>query len=181
MTSLAVYWDTDPASPELQTSDRLVVAAHLAHAGVLFERWDTTADLPDDVDEATVTAAYAPAIERLKLHRAYQSADVVRVRPDTPGVDGLRAKFLAEHTHTEDEARFFVAGSGSFFLHLGRKVFRVDCGQGDLISVPAGTRHWFDMGAPPRFTAIRFFTRPDGWVAEYTGDPIAGRFPLRAA
>lgn len=181
MTSLAVYWDTDPATPEVQTSDQLVVAAHLAHAGVLFERWDTSTDLLADADEAAVTAAYAQVIERLKLHRAFQSTDVVRVTPNTPGLEALHAKFLAEHTHTEDEARFFVAGSGTFFLHLGRKVYRVGCERGDLISIPAGTRHWFDMGETPSFTAIRFFTRPDGWVAQYTGDVIAGRFPLRAA
>jgi 1,2-dihydroxy-3-keto-5-methylthiopentene dioxygenase len=46
-----------------------------------------------------------------------------------------------------------------------------------LISVPAGTRHWFDMGPTPRFTAIRLFTTPAGWVANFTGTPIAGGFP----
>lgn len=53
----------------------------------------------------------------------------------------------------------------------------VVCGRGDFLNVPAGTPHWFDMGPSPRFTAIRFFTRPDGWVAIPTGDPIAQRLP----
>ena len=176
MTSLAIHWDQDPAAPVLEVEGHQAVTAHLAEAGVLFGRWHAAVALPDEADEAAVTAAYAAPIERLKLARGYQSADIVRVRPDTPGLDALRVKFLAEHTHDEDEARFFVAGSGTFFLHLGRRVFRVACGPGDLISVPAGIRHWFDMGARPSFTAIRFFTRPDGWVAAYTGDPIAERF-----
>ncbi len=51
------------------------------------------------------------------------------------------------------------------------------CEEGDLISVPAGTRHWFDMGPNPRFTAIRLFTNADGWIANFTGDTIADRFP----
>jgi 1,2-dihydroxy-3-keto-5-methylthiopentene dioxygenase len=51
------------------------------------------------------------------------------------------------------------------------------CERGDLISVPAGTRHWFDMGPAPRFTAIRLFTTPAGWVANFTGEPIARGFP----
>ncbi|WP_448187329.1 1,2-dihydroxy-3-keto-5-methylthiopentene dioxygenase [Azospirillum sp. sgz301742] len=177
MTSLAVYWDTDPVTPELEAHDYLMVASHLAQAGVLFERWDAAAALPTDADEAAVTAAYAPAIERLQLHRHFQCTDVVRVAPDTPGVEDLRTRFMSEHTHTEDEARFFVAGSGCFLLHIGRKVYRVECERGDLISVPAGTRHWFDMGSQPSFTAIRFFTRPNGWVATYTGASIAERFP----
>jgi 1,2-dihydroxy-3-keto-5-methylthiopentene dioxygenase len=33
------------------------------------------------------------------------------------------------------------------------------------------------MGAAPRFTVIRLFVNPDGWVASFTGDPIAARFP----
>jgi 1,2-dihydroxy-3-keto-5-methylthiopentene dioxygenase len=48
---------------------------------------------------------------------------------------------------------------------------------GDLIGVPDGTRHWFDMGPEPSFVAIRFFTEPDGWVGHFTGTDIAQRFP----
>lgn len=176
MTTLTVYWDTDPSTPVLEADGPRAVIAHLAEAGVLFERWETV-DLPPEPGPEAVAAAYADSIERLKLRRDYQSLDVVRVAPDTTGLEALRAKFRAEHTHSEDEARFFVAGAGCFFLHLGRKVYRVACGRGDLISVPAGTRHWFTMGKQPSFTAIRFFTRPDGWVAEYTGDAIADSFP----
>jgi hypothetical protein len=40
-----------------------------------------------------------------------------------------------------------------------------------------GTRHWFDMGSRPCFTAIRFFREEDGWEADFTGDPIASRIP----
>ncbi|HYD64904.1 acireductone dioxygenase [Azospirillum sp.] len=177
MTALTVYWDTDAAVPELSSRDWLVVSAHLAHAGILFERWAVEPQLPADADAARVLAAYAAPIARLKASRGFRCADVVRVAPDTPGVDDLRRKFLSEHTHTEDEARFFVEGGGCFWLHLEDKVFRVACERGDMISIPAGTRHWFDMGNPPSFTAVRLFTRPDGWVADYTGDAIAGRFP----
>jgi len=51
------------------------------------------------------------------------------------------------------------------------------CEPGDLISVPAHTTHWFDMGARPDFKCIRFFTTPDGWVGRFTGSDIATRFP----
>jgi 1,2-dihydroxy-3-keto-5-methylthiopentene dioxygenase len=70
-----------------------------------------------------------------------------------------------------------VAGSGLFSLHIGSKVYEIRCEQGDLIGLPAGTRHWFDMGPAPSFIAIRFFTAPDGWVGHFTGTDIAGRFP----
>jgi 1,2-dihydroxy-3-keto-5-methylthiopentene dioxygenase len=88
----------------------------------------------------------------------------------------MRTKFLEEHTHSEDEVRFFVAGQGLFTLHIGHKVYELLCTKGDLIGVPDGTRHWFDMGPAPHFVAIRLFTNPAGWVAEMTGSDIARRF-----
>lgn len=178
MAALTVYWDTDAAVPELASRDWLVVSAHLAHAGILFERWVVEPELSADADAARVLAAYAAPIARLKACRGFQCADVVRVAPDMPDLDAFRRTFLSEHTHTEDEARFFVEGSGCFYLHIGTRVYRVVCERGDMISIPAGTRHWFDMGEHASFTAVRLFTRPDGWVADYTGAAIAGRFPL---
>ncbi|HWU86518.1 MAG TPA: hypothetical protein VN253_04560, partial [Kofleriaceae bacterium] len=89
----------------------------------------------------------------------------------------MRAKFLSEHTHSEDEARLFAEGSGAFYLHIHGKVLVVVCERGDYLRVPAGTRHWFDMGPDPEFTAVRLFTDPSGWVASFTGEPIADRFP----
>lgn len=177
MSHLTVYHEHDSVRPELATGDPALLAGHLAMAGVLFERWTASVPLPADADADTVLSAYAAPVARLKATRRYQSVDVARVTPDTPNAAALRAKFLDEHTHSEDEARFFVEGSGTFFLHLDGRVFRLVCEAGDLLSVPAGIRHWFDMGPQPRFTAIRFFTRPDGWVALPTGDPIAARFP----
>ena len=92
----------------------------------------------------------------------------------------MRAKFLSEHIHTEDEVRLFVRGSGDFVMHVDGKVWDADCVQGDLISVPANTRHWFDAGEQPRFTALRVFTDQSGWVAHFTGTDMATRFPVAA-
>ncbi|MEO9170422.1 MAG: cupin, partial [Candidatus Baltobacteraceae bacterium] len=89
----------------------------------------------------------------------------------------MRKKFLDEHQHVEDEVRFFVEGRGAFYLHAGGRVYQTVCCKGDLISVPAGTKHWFDMGPDPEFTAIRLFINPEGWVANFTGDPIANDYP----
>jgi 1,2-dihydroxy-3-keto-5-methylthiopentene dioxygenase len=33
------------------------------------------------------------------------------------------------------------------------------------------------MGENPDLKCIRFFTTPDGWVAEFTGKPLAEKFP----
>jgi 1,2-dihydroxy-3-keto-5-methylthiopentene dioxygenase len=100
------------------------------------------------------------------------------MHPSHPDKDAFRNKFLDEHTHSEDEVRFFVRGQGLFVIHANGRVYSVLCAKNDLISVPANTRHWFDMGPNPSFTAIRLFSNPDGWVANFTKDTIARRFPL---
>lgn len=159
-----------------ETADGDAIAAQLGEIGVTFERWPTR-KLAVDADGETILAAYAPEVARLKAMGGYRSIDVVSVVPDHPDRAAMRTKFLSEHTHAEDEVRFFVRGEGLFTLHAADRVWNVLCCEGDLMSVPAGMTHWFDMGAAPNFTAIRMFVNPDGWVAAFTGSDIAERFP----
>ena len=176
MSQLNIYSAEDAAL--LNTFTELnEMASALADVGVRFERWNANVPLPADAGEKEILAAYANDVARLMAESGYQSTDVVSLIPDHPQHTALRAKFLDEHTHGEDEIRFFVEGRGLFYLHIDQRVYGVLCEKNDLISVPAGTPHWFDMGPRPRFTAIRLFGNPDGWVARFTGDPIAERFP----
>ncbi len=116
-------------------------------------------------------------VDGLMQEYAFKSVDVVSLNPNHPDKTALRAKFLDEHTHSDFEVRFFVDGQGLFYIHTGGKVYGVLCEKGDLISVPANTPHWFDMGENPHFKCIRLFTTPEGWVAQYTGDTIASGYP----
>ena len=177
MTRLRTYSDDRPGEARFDSRDFAAVQAHLAAAGVRFERWQATADIQPGDPQDKVIAAYRADIDRLLAEAGYQAVDVISLNPDHPDKATLRQKFLNEHTHAEDEVRFFVAGRGLFTLHLGTEVYEILCEKDDLIGVPAGTRHWFDMGPEPYFVAIRVFTNPAGWVAEFTGSDIAGRFP----
>ena len=163
--------------PTLQTWDGELIRQELAKRGVLFQRWPARVELADDADQETILAAYAQEVAAVQQGGAYPTVDVIRMAPDHPDRQALRQKFLAEHTHSEDEVRLFVEGQGLFCLHLGDEVLQVLCEADDWIAVPAGTKHWFDMGPAPRFCALRFFNNPKGWVAEFTGDPIASRYP----
>jgi 1,2-dihydroxy-3-keto-5-methylthiopentene dioxygenase len=173
MSALQIFSDADSTTALLATTDAEVIARELASVGVRFERWPTRPVASTD----EVLTAYAPEIAALTAEGGYQSIDVMAVTPDHPDRATIRTKFLSEHTHAEDEIRFFVEGQGLFTLHEQGRVFNILCTQGDLISVPAGMRHWFDMGAAPHFTVIRLFLNPDGWIAQFTGDDIAARFP----
>lgn len=177
MSRLRIFSEQDGQTAIFAASDHAEIARKLASYGVLFERWEATDSVAAGDTEAQVLAAYGADIARLKAAGGYQAVDVVSLTPSHPQKAALRQKFLDEHTHSEDEVRFFVAGSGLFSLHLGAEVLEVLCEKGDLISVPSGTRHWFDMGPEPSFVAIRLFTNPAGWVANFTGQDIAQRFP----
>jgi len=176
MTTLSIFDARNPHVAGTVTDNPVEIGQLLAGKGIRFERWPTQA-LPGDAAPERILEAYRHEIAKLKTENGFQTADVVSLNPDNPQKGAFRQKFLDEHTHSEDEVRFFVRGQGIFYLHLGDQVFAVQCQKNDLISVPAGTRHWFDMGPDPEFTCIRLFTNPEGWVADFTGEDIAARLP----
>lgn len=177
MSVLRIFEENRPEAPVAIHVDPAAIARELAAIGVRFEQWKASVPLPADANQEAVLAAYRDDVERLSREFGFQSVDVVSLRPDHPDKDALRAKFLAEHTHDDFEVRFFVEGQGMFYLHAAGKVYAMLCTQGDLISVPAGVTHWFDMGERPSFRCIRFFTTPEGWIGHFTGSGIDRRFP----
>lgn len=177
MSALTIYADNNASEPTWHSTDGSEIQQQLNSKGVRFERWQADRELGSSPSADTVISAYQHAIDNLVAEKGYQSWDVISLRADNPQKEALRAKFLNEHTHGEDEVRFFVEGAGLFCLHIGNEVFQVLCEKNDLISVPAGTPHWFDMGSQPHFTAIRIFDNPEGWIAQFTGNEIANGFP----
>ena len=176
MSVLTVYAEKHPEQGT-QYTDFATIQEHLHSLGVQFEHWNTDYQLATDADQNTVLVAYREPIDKLKQKHHFQSIDVIHVSPEQPEKDEIRKKFLAEHIHEDFEIRFFIEGRGLFYLHVAYKVYAVLCERGDLISVPANTTHWFDMGENPSFTCIRFFTVPYGWVANFTNNPIPESFP----
>ena len=146
------------------------IQRHLASIGIQYERWQSTRELAADVSAEDILQAYAGEIEKLKQAGGYVAADVINVQPQTPGLEEMLAKFSGEHWHDEDEVRFIVHGRGIF--HINPKqgpVTAVEVEPGDLLTVPAGTLHWFDLCADRRIRAIRLFRDATGWVPHYSG------------
>jgi 1,2-dihydroxy-3-keto-5-methylthiopentene dioxygenase len=177
MSQLRIYDESNGGTPLKTIVNHAEIERELGTAGVRFERWEATKPVAPGASQDDVLAAYRADIDRLMREKGYQAVDVISLTPDHPDRATLRAKFLNEHTHSEDEVRFFVAGQGQFTLHIGDKVYEVLCERGDLIGVPDNTRHWFDMSERPYFIAIRLFTNKEGWVANFTGSDIAEGFP----
>ena len=159
--------------------DPLAVRQFLDVRGIVHERWSADRELPSNATNEHVLAAFDYLLKPLMDKGGYQTADVIRVDGNTPNLTGIREKFLREHTHSEDEVRIFVEGQGYFWFHKEGpedEVFALLCERGDLISVPANIKHWFDLGEPPKVRAIRLFTDQAGWVPHYTNSGIDQRY-----
>ncbi len=149
-------------------TDRQEVTAFLAARGIEYERWTPSRDLGPDASAEEVLDAYAQQVDALKARGGYVTADVIDVKTDTPNLDVMLAKFNREHWHDEDEVRFILEGRGLFHIHSNDGVFVLEVGKGDLIRVPRGTHHWFDLCAEKRIRAIRLFQDASGWTPHYT-------------
>lgn len=163
-------------SPKIH--DPSIIKKFMNERGILFEQWETTHILNDYDSQETILKAYQHELGPYMEKNGYVNADVINVHKDTPNIEAIRMKFLSEHTHAEDEVRFFVDGEGEFFFHLPerKEVFSLLCQKGDFISVPKGYTHWFDLAPKYHVKAIRVFQTPDGWVANYTNAGTEKRF-----
>jgi 1,2-dihydroxy-3-keto-5-methylthiopentene dioxygenase len=139
----------------------------LAGLGIDYECWSLDR-VPADASADQVLAAYDLEIGEMKRRGGYVMADVIDVNAETPGLETMLAKFDKEHTHSEDEVRFILAGRGIFFLHVQGRVVSVEVGPGDMLRVPRGTTHWFTLCEDRRIRAIRWFQDTTGWTPHYT-------------
>ena len=139
MTKLIVMPDSDPSTTLTSTTDPAAIAAALGTVGVRFEQWTAAAPLAADATQDDVLAAYRADVDRL-MAEGYVTVDVARLRGDPADTAWpakaaeARGKFLAEHTHADDEVRFFVEGRGAFYLRLDGRVHIVCCEAGDQLA-----------------------------------------------
>ena len=163
---------------QVQLNDPQEIRAFMNQRGIFFDQWYCDVLFDDSASTEEILAAYAADLDPFMKSGGYQTADVISINSSTENYAAIRAKFLAEHTHSEDEIRFFVDGQGLFWFHLENEdVFNLLCERGDLISVPAGTKHWIDAGEiDPFVKAIRIFIDMSGWVPEYTNSGKENEF-----
>jgi len=149
------------------------VRDYLSGIGIDYERWESPVDLAADASAEQVLNAFSEQVEKLKREGGYVTADVIDVNANTPGLDAMLAKFNIEHTHDEDEVRYIVAGRGLFHIHPQHgSVVAIEVEAGDLIRVPRGTLHWFDLCGDRRIRAIRLFQDKAGWTPHYTSSGV---------
>jgi 1,2-dihydroxy-3-keto-5-methylthiopentene dioxygenase len=150
---------------------------YLSGIGIVYERWTPEHPVAADAPAEEILQAYSDEIERLKQTGGYVTADVIDVKPQTPGLTEMLAKFKREHWHDDDEVRFIIEGRGLFHIHpLEGPVVAIEVEAGDLIRVPSGTLHWFNLCQDQRIRAIRVFKDPSGWSPNYTSSGMDANF-----
>jgi 1,2-dihydroxy-3-keto-5-methylthiopentene dioxygenase len=160
---------------DLHFSNTDDIAAYLAPIGIVYERWSAEAEMPENPTNEQILQAYDRQIRTLMRKGGYVTADVINVTPDIPNLQSMLDRFNKEHTHTDDEVRFIVKGRGIFHIHPKTgPVFAIEMHPGDLINVPAGTQHWFDLCEDRTIRAIRLFKDMSGWTPYYIADGVHG-------
>ena len=127
------------------------IADYLASIGIDYERWDLPRAVRDDASSEEILAFYREQIEQLKQRGGYVMADVIDVTPETPNLDAM----LAFHIHPRQGP-----------------LTAIEVESGDLIRVPRGTWHWFDLCGDRTIRAIRLFQDQSGWTPHYTDSGV---------
>jgi 1,2-dihydroxy-3-keto-5-methylthiopentene dioxygenase len=158
-------------------SDAEEITGYLSSLGIDYERWNPSHQIPANAPAEQVLEAYAEEVERLKARGGYVTADVIDVNAQTPGLEAMLAKFNREHWHDEDEVRFIIHGRGLFHIRPREgSVIAIEVEAGDLIRVPRGTWHWFNLCSDREIRAIRLFQDPAGWAPTYTESRVDARY-----
>jgi 1,2-dihydroxy-3-keto-5-methylthiopentene dioxygenase len=153
------------------------ISAALAPLGIWYRRFEGSDQLADDAGDQQILDAYREPIAQLMAEGGYVTADVINVRPDVPGLDAMLNRFNKEHFHDQDEVRFVVHGRGLFHIHPpAGEVLSIEVVKGDMIRVPSGTHHWFDLCADRTIRAIRLFQDQAGWTPHYTESGADGDY-----
>ena len=162
---------------EKTLTTREEISSYLAGCGIEYDHWTAEYQVSNDAAPEEILRAYAKEIDAMKARGGYVTADVIDVNPQTPGLEAMLAKFKSEHWHSEDEVRFIVAGRGLFHIHpKDNPIVAIEVEAGDLISIPRGTWHWFDLCSDRRIRAIRLFQDMQGWTPYYTDSGVDQNF-----
>ena len=167
-------------SEDQEMKDLPRIQSGLARLGIALRSWPAPTgsrarELLDkqslnDAEKEELLGHVQNRFEELKREKGYQTRDMVVIHEDIPGLADMLAKFDKIHTHSDDEVRYILAGTGYFgFVEADGKQFLLEVSGGDYINVPANAEHWFEMRGCTRCKAARYFIDTSGWTPHYTG------------
>ncbi|RMH86323.1 acireductone dioxygenase [Pseudomonas sp. AOB-7] len=175
MTSLSVHLQTSPQLPNKVLTHAEDIASTLAEVGVRYRQCPPPAALRPGCSEQEFDAACGAWLQDLRGEGGYRQHELLSLERNHPRKLELRARYLDEQTQPAASAWLFVGGFAQLSLHLGEYVYVLQGERGDLLELPADTRHWFDLGEEPHLLLVRLSATAE--APSLTGDQIASRFP----
>lgn len=174
MSSLAVHLHTSPDLPNKVLNHADDIASTLAAVGIDYRRLELPATLRPGCEQAEFDAAYGLWLQALMGKGGYVQQELFNLQRNHPQKLELRARHLDEQSQQSVSAWLFIGGFAQLSLHLDGYVYVLQGERGDLLTLPAGTRHWFDLGEEPHVLALRLSASDE--APERTGEAIASRF-----
>lgn len=178
MSHLALFNQFNLQSPYKVSDDFSVQVAELAEDGVYFSKREVLSTLPNSkLGRDQLIKLYQELVDDIKRDHNYLYADIAQLSKNDPHSVVARSQYISEHTHSEDEARFFIEGAVLVYIHVNQKIHILQCGPGDLLIIPKRVKHWMDIGPEPSFTSIRWYNTKGGLQTEFTGSYVAESTP----
>ena len=178
MSQLAQFSQFNLQMPFQVSDDFETLVNRLAEDGIHFENIPLVSVIPkSNLNHSELLELYDEQVERIKIRGGYQCADIASIRSGDAFSVSIRDRYLSEHCHEEDEVRFFIEGSVLVYIHINERIHIVQCGMGDFIVIPAGVKHWLDIGPNPAFTSIRWYNNKTSLDNNYTGSYVAESTP----
>lgn len=177
MSRLSVHHQSSPQIPNKVLGHAEDIASTLAAVGIEYRELPLQARVQaGDAGEA-VLAALGESLEQLKRDGDLSQVEVISIDQRHWPREGDRpVQAPVEVVADGAQLYLFLAGQGLLSLHVDDYVYALAGERNALISVPAGTRHWFDLGEFPHCAAIRL-SAANAAVARPSGDAIAASFP----
>jgi len=175
MSSLAVHLHTSPELPNKVLNHADDIASTLSAVGIDYRQLELPAALRPGCEQAEFGAAYGLWLQAFMGKEGDVQQELFNLQRNHPQKLELRARYLDEQVQSSASTWLFLGGFAQLSVHLDGYVYVLQGERGDLLTLPAGTRHWFDLGEEPHVLAVRLSPSED--KPERTGDDIASRFP----
>lgn len=174
MSSLAVYQHTSPELPNKVLNHADDIASTLSAVGIDYRQLELPAALRPGCEQAEFDAAYGLWLQAFMGKEGHVQQELFNLQRNHPQKLELRARHLDEQSQSTASAWLFLGGFAQLSLHIDDHVYMLQGEKGDLLSLPAGTRYWFDLGEEPHALVVRLSASEDAPVR--TDDDIASRF-----
>ncbi|MDQ7987424.1 acireductone dioxygenase [Pseudomonas sp. G34] len=177
MSRLSVHHQSSPQIPNKVLGHAEDITSTLAAVGIAFRELPLDSRLQAGAAEQEILTALADILAQLKRDHDLSQVEVISVDQRRWPKEGEKpAPAPQEQVADGAQLYLFLAGQGLLSLHVDDYVYVLFGERNALISVPAGTRHWFDLGEFPHCAAIRL-SAADAAQPKSSGDGIAAAFP----